>query len=585
MDILVINLMRLGDLVQSGPVLRGLKARHPQARLTLVAMDIFRETAALLRPVDRLMTFPSLELASAMDREGWPEACRRLACWLKEHLKPRPDLTVNLTPTLLAGLLARASAAPAILGLTVSHERELATFPAWASYSLVVSKARAANPFNVVDLFVRGAGMAPDGQGLVLELAPECRAAAQHWRAGLSLPAGTRLIGLMPGASRPERQWPPEEFAQAARLMLREQPCHFLLLGGPGERALGEAIRSRLPAGAATLKTGETGVRELAGWLAALDLLITNDTGPMHLAAAVGTRVLALFLASARVRDTGPAGAGHAALEPRTACHPCRHPCPRPHCHDQIMPAAVASLALEMVNQGALAIREEAPEWEKVQILATLIDPGGHQSALPLIRRPLSREDFWLWVHRLAWERLLAGDPADPFLTDWLGAVLREHYSPPKDGLGIAESQAALRELAALARQGEKRAGEIHGLAARASRPPVTSVRMRRQLAALEVIDQGLRRLAAGFPELAALVEFFFQDQRVRPGREIAPLAHDLGRCYGALRRAGELCQEAAAWLASHWLPGAFDAEATAAVAQAVHITAASRSWQHPQAR
>ncbi len=583
MDILVINLMRLGDLVQSAPVLRGLRARHPRARLTLAAMDIFREAASLLGPVDRLLTFPSLELALSLDREGWPSASRLLARWLHEHLRPRPDLTVNLTPTLLAGLLARVSGAREIRGLAVSPQRELATWPAWASYSLVVSKARSANPFNVVDLFVRGAGLAPDGQGLALPAAPEFRALGRQRRAGLSLPAGTALIGLMPGASQPERQWPPEKFAQAAGRLLQARPCHFLLLGGAGERRLGQAIQSRLPANAATLKAGETDLRELAAWLAGVDLLITNDTGPMHLAASVGTRVLALFLASARVRDTGPAGPGHVALEPRLACHPCRHPCPRLACHEAITPQVVGDLVLEMLTGATLAVREEAPGWHRVNVLATRVDPGGYQSVLPLVRRALSREDFWLWVHRLAWERLLAGGHSA--LTSWLAAALAKHHRPPADGLGLSDSLTALSELVDLARQGQTRAREIRALGAAAARSPLAMARVRRELAAVEAVDQGLRRLAAGFPELAALVEFFFQDQRITEGRELALLGQDLARAYDTLGRLGEHCQEAAAWLAGECLAPDRETGAAPAAAQALQLSRVNQGCQPPVAR
>ncbi|MCL6621122.1 MAG: glycosyltransferase family 9 protein [Syntrophobacterales bacterium] len=530
-EILVINLMRLGDLVQSSPVLRGLRSRHPQARITFLAMDLFAGAARLLPGVDRLLLFPGTELAPVLDREGWPAAVRRLADWARRHLWPRPELVVNLTPTVSAGLVARLSAGAELRGLWVSDGRELATSPAWASYSLVVSKARQANPFNVVDLFVRSAGLLPDGRGLAVQVpgVPSPRA------------GGPVQVGLCPGASRPERQWPPENFAAAARLLLDAAPCRFLIFGSAGERPLGEALLSLLPPGSATLLAGETDLPDLARRLAELDLLITNDTGPMHLAAAVGTPVVALFLASARAQDTGPAGRGHAVLEPHLACHPCLRPCARPRCHAAISPEAVAQVAVALLTGPDRELRDPTGPWGSIRLYHTTLDPEGHQALLPGIRRPLSREDFWRGVHRLAWEEFLQAPPA-PRLAEWLADLWQERFLLPEGGLPLPDSLAALAELISVARRGEETAAR---LAHRTCRAPLPAA-----LSTVTAIDQALRRLAAAHPELAAPVAFFFQDQRRATAREVPALARDLSRAYGRLRRLGELLQDAALRLA-----------------------------------
>ena len=98
MDILVINLMRLGDLIQTTPVLRRLRTEYPASKVTLVVMDLFLETARLLPRVDRLLPFPSVSLAAALDQEGWPEAAHGLGKWLAQNFPRPPDLVLNLTP-------------------------------------------------------------------------------------------------------------------------------------------------------------------------------------------------------------------------------------------------------------------------------------------------------------------------------------------------------------------------------------------------------------------------------------------------------------------------------------------------------
>jgi len=543
MDILVINLMRLGDLAQTGPVLRRLRAEYAGGRISLLVMDLFGEPAGLLPNVDRLLTFPSSTLASLLDREGgWPEAAGRLGAWLAATFPQPPDLVVNLTPNLLAGLLAHATGTGEIRGLAVDRTWEVFTRPSWASYALVVSRARLANPFNLVDLFLREAGLTPDGRGLELHVPPgAAREVDEHLRS-LSLPPGTALVGLVPGASRPERSWPPEQFARAAALLLRERPGHFFIFGSSGEAPLGEAVARDLPAGATTLLLGRTGIPGLAAYLQRLHLLITNDTGPMHLAAAVGAPVLALFLASARVQDTGPVGSGHLILEPRLTCHPCLAPCPEPRCHRLITPEAVAGLGGRLLEGEPLGLLAEGPPWETCRVSLATTDPLGYHAYLPLVRRPLTRQDFWRWLHRLVWDRVLDGSvrPGNP-LSSWVGEVLARFYDPPRDDLGWEAGQDCLAALSRVAARGVALAGEILELSRGGGE---FSVRLWQQGEALRTIDPEVRRLGVAFPEALAFIEFFFQEQQAAPPGEAAFLARELQETYRRLEGLGAVARE-----------------------------------------
>ena len=540
MDLVVINLMRLGDLIQTSPVVRGLRAKYPEGKITLAVMDLFQETASLLPGVDRLLTFPSASLATLLDQEGgWPEAAQRLAEWLKGNFPQPPDLVVNLTPNRLGAFLAFATGAPEIRGMFVDPSLDLATQPAWASYALIVSRARQANPFNLVDLFLGEAGLPPDGKGLEVQVPGAAIREVQRFLSTLNLPPETALVGMFPGASQPERCWPPEYFARAAALLLRNQACHFLLFGSAGEAPRGEAISRGLPASATTLFFGRTSPAVLAAYLKHLDLLVTNDTGPMHLAAGVGTPTLALFLASARVQDTGPVGRGHVILEPRLDCHPCLTACPQPHCHQAITPEAVSFWANQLLKRGPLTPGEESGPERKVRVYLAETDPQGYHAFLPLVRQPLNRQDFWLWLHRLVWGQALEG-PEFPgaLLRQWLDDILCRHYLPPRGDLEVPIGQSYLKELCRTASQGEELARQIASLAEKGQE---AAVRMWQKIEALQGVDQGLRRLGVAFPELAAFMEFYFQEQRMKHGSEADLLAKELLEAYTRLRWLGEL--------------------------------------------
>lgn len=156
------------------------------------------------------------------------------------------------------------------------------------------------------------------------------------WReAGRALlaPAGDAAgwIGLSPGAFfGGAKRWLPERFAAVADRAARRLGARVALVGGRDERPLAEAVAARMQARAHVL-TGETTLPSLAGVLAHLRLLLTNDSGPMHLAAALGVPVVAVF-GPTDWRETAPVGARHRLVRAETACAPCKlRECPIDH--------------------------------------------------------------------------------------------------------------------------------------------------------------------------------------------------------------------------------------------------------------
>ncbi len=133
-----------------------------------------------------------------------------------------------------------------------------------------------------------------------------------------------RILGVFPGGNAPSRRWAPERFAE----LVRREAGHgrnVVVFGGPNERAL----TARVAGSAAVDLGGQTDLAQLAAGIASCDLLVTNDTGPLHLAAAVGTPTVSLWGAG-DPRVTGPLGSGNRVLRhPELACVPCtKNECP-----------------------------------------------------------------------------------------------------------------------------------------------------------------------------------------------------------------------------------------------------------------
>jgi ADP-heptose:LPS heptosyltransferase len=107
------------------------------------------------------------------------------------------------------------------------------------------------------------------------------------------VPLGTPLVGLFPGAGHPGRRWPLEKFAELADYLMRNDDVRILVFAGPEEQALVSEIRTIFPPH--TLLLDNLTITELAAALARLAVFVSNDTGPMHIAVAVGTSVVALL--------------------------------------------------------------------------------------------------------------------------------------------------------------------------------------------------------------------------------------------------------------------------------------------------
>jgi heptosyltransferase-2 len=150
---------------------------------------------------------------------------------------------------------------------------------------------------------------------------------------------GKMLVGLNPGATYGEAKcWPPERFAELGRRLIKDSRASILIFGSsrPREKALNATIAQGIGEGCLNI-TGETSLWQLAALLRHCRLLVTNDTGTMHIAAAVGTRVVAIF-GPTDPCATSPLGEGHVVIRRDVSCSPClKRVCPEDHrCMDMI---------------------------------------------------------------------------------------------------------------------------------------------------------------------------------------------------------------------------------------------------------
>lgn len=414
-DVLVCNLTRFGDLIQSQPLLADLAASGRS--VGLVCLENFAPATPLLRHVDKVWTLPGARLMAGLDR-SWQAAAGDLLGFARTvRAEAGAKSVLNLTPTLPARLLTRllAPAPGAVLGFGMDAEGFGVNHGLWATFLGVATQKRLSAPFNVVDMFRRtaqpllGAGAMP-GSGFSLnEPAPESLAWADAFLAAAGDAPKGGHVAFQLGASEERRQWPAERFAALGDILWQKAGIRPVLLGSPAEAPLAEAY-ARAAGHPFVNAVGATDIPRLAALLRRSRLLVTNDTGTMHLAAGLGVPSLAFFFATAQPWDTGPWLAGCCCLEPALACHPCGFGTPCPHdemCRRLPEAAPVGRLALGYLDSGSWQAGLSPELCATVRVWETGFDAHGLASVSPLSGHGREERSIWLGELRQFWRQLL----------------------------------------------------------------------------------------------------------------------------------------------------------------------------------
>ena len=288
--IAVFRALFLGDLLMSVPALRALRRRFPDAEVTLIGLPWARGFIPhVQRYVDRLVEFPGYPGLPEVDPA--PERTER---FLREQRAYGYDLALQMhgDGNITNGILAELGA-----GATLGYAR-----PGDNRLTLGLPHDRGGSEIHRWLGLVAALGAPADDTGIEFATSREDRARADALLSGGPLspessvvrPRAAPLVALHAGAKEAIRQWPPERFAALADRLAEEFGARVALTGTAGEReitaAVGRAMRHR-----ALDLTGRTDLGVFAGLLARLDLLVTNDTGASHLAAATGTPSVVLF--------------------------------------------------------------------------------------------------------------------------------------------------------------------------------------------------------------------------------------------------------------------------------------------------
>jgi heptosyltransferase-2 len=334
--ILIIRLSSIGDIVLAAPLLRVLRARFPSSHIDFLVRKEYTELIRYNKNLSRIVEFDA--------KTGFSGLRRLKKQFRAEHYDLVLDIHNSLRSRYLRILIGAKNVA-------VVNKR------IFARTMLVKFKRNYYRGFvSVADRYietVKKFGVQNDNVGLELHLPDEVKARVAKRIATSGIDRNKKIIGFCPSAKHATKCWPQERFAELGIRLANEYAAKIILVGGPADKercsAIAGVINDRTGEGQAIDLSGELSLLETSAAMEWCTLIVTNDSGLMHVASAMKRKVAAIFGSTVREFGFFPVGAESIVVE-RTGlyCRPCSHigrrTCPEGHfrCMNEIQVEEVA---------------------------------------------------------------------------------------------------------------------------------------------------------------------------------------------------------------------------------------------------
>jgi lipopolysaccharide heptosyltransferase I len=338
--ICIVKPSSLGDVVHAFPVLHALRARWPEARISWVINRSLRGLVDGHPEIDEVIPYDR-------GRAGFtPGGVQTVFALLDRLRRGRFDLTIDLQGLLRSGLMTAATMAPTRAGLRGSREGAF-----WFYTRHLAGPIGSCHEVDRLLQVAEAFGADVSRPRCVLAVSDQDR----EWARRVLEPVPRPRIVLNPGARWITKRWPPEHFAEVGRRAVAELGAGLVGVGADEDRPLIDSLRQALnPIRLLDLR-GQTSLPQLAALAAEADLFVSNDTGPLHLAAAADARVIGIFTCTDPGR-TGPYGDRARVVSSKIWCAASYlKTCERLDCMTELTPARVWRVVREELESGLAA--------------------------------------------------------------------------------------------------------------------------------------------------------------------------------------------------------------------------------------
>ncbi len=341
MRILIVQTAFLGDLVLALPLVAAVRQWAPQARLEVLTIPANASVLEGQPGVDAVLTY---------DKRGRQRGIRGFLQMARMIRSRAYDVVVSPHRSLRSALLVAASGSGRRLGFRLW----------WTRWAYTVTAPRPTQGHEVVRNHelakLLDTDMPVPGQ-LMLQLDAERQEEAAQALAQAGVGKGDVLVGLVPGSQWGTKRWPAEQFAMLIEQITTWPGTHAVLFGAPHDCAIANEVVAACRAPVIDL-VGKTSLRELPAYMARCDVVVSNDTGPMHIAAALGKPIVTLYGPTTPALGFSPYGVAWEEVSVASlSCRPCdaHGPmrCPLSHwrCMRELPPAQVAESVARLLRR------------------------------------------------------------------------------------------------------------------------------------------------------------------------------------------------------------------------------------------
>jgi heptosyltransferase I len=299
----IIKPSSLGDVIHALPILAALRRRWPSAHLAWVVSQSFRDVLEGHVDLDELIVY---------ERDGQAGDAKGTVGLFGKLIRGRFDLTIDLQGLLRSALMTAATRAKVRVGLADAREGAR-----WFYTDLVNAPRLGLHAVERVQRVAAALHLDATQPRFNLPI----READRQWSQKVMAAVNSPRIVLNVGARWETKRWPPEHFAEIGRRAAQEFGAGLIAVGSGGDRPLVDQLVRRLRGISVLDLCGQTRLMQLAALALESDLVISNDTGPLHLAAAAGARVIGIYTCTSPGL-TGPFGPRAATVQSCVWCAP-----------------------------------------------------------------------------------------------------------------------------------------------------------------------------------------------------------------------------------------------------------------------
>lgn len=319
MKILIVKLSAIGDVIHTLPALNAIRDHYPQAHITWLIEEVAADLVVGHRALDRVLVSRRKSWIRRLWGPQRRQALKEIRRFLKDLRDTQYDIIIDFHALLKSGLLVGAARGKRKIGFDKGMQHQ--------EFSYLFLNERVPAVDMEVHALTRGLmllkaiGITTPKVVYDISFSDGDTAAVRELLRAQGVDGSRPMVAINPVALWETKLWLNDRFAVLADRLVRDNHVDVVFTGGPADSQVVQTILEMMAQPAANA-TGRTSLKMLAALYHLSRALVTTDTGPMHLAAAVGTPVVALFGPTAPWR-TGPFGGGHQVVRTAPDCSPC----------------------------------------------------------------------------------------------------------------------------------------------------------------------------------------------------------------------------------------------------------------------